>query len=149
MRLSADEAQHRFLLAPSARMATVGVDGAPRLVPVVFAYVDGALVHVVDAKPKSTRDLARLRNIAAEPRVSFLVDVYDADWSKLWWARADAIASVLDPAVDPKVCRVAIDALADRYEQYRETRPDGPVIVAKVITWSGWAAAPKSSRSAG
>jgi PPOX class probable F420-dependent enzyme len=140
VRLSADEAQRRFLQAPNARLATVGPDGAPRLVPVVFAYVDGALVHAVDFKPKSTKELARLRDIDAQPRVAFLVDEYDADWSRLWWARADATARVLDPAADPEACRVAIDALAARYEQYRHARPDGPVVVAKVIKWSGWSA---------
>jgi PPOX class probable F420-dependent enzyme len=148
VRLSADEAQRRFVAAPSARMATVAADGAPRIVPVVFAYVDGALVHVVDHKPKSTKDLGRLRDITAEPRVSFLVDAYDADWTRLWWARADALASVLEPSVEPDACRRAVDALAERYPQYREVRPGGPVVAAKVIKWSGWAAASSAAAPA-
>jgi hypothetical protein len=31
-----------------------------------------------------------------------------------------------------------LDVLADRYEQYRERRPVGPVIVIQVDRWKGW-----------
>ena len=71
MRLTPDEARRRFLSLPVARLATVSSDGAPRLVPIVFASIehDGreALVHAVDHKPKSTTGLARLADIATEP----------------------------------------------------------------------------------
>jgi hypothetical protein len=33
----------------------------------------------------------------------------------------------------------ALDALAARYPQYRERRPDGPLIRVRVTRWSGWA----------
>lgn len=137
MKLTADEARLRFLAAPIARLATVAGDGAPRVVPVVFALVDDALVHVVDHKPKSSPDLARLHDIAAEPRVAVLVDAYDDDWSQLWWARADAIAEVVTAG---PAWRAAIAALQQRYPQYRAVPPTGPVVRAVVRRWSGWAA---------
>ncbi len=144
MRLDPDQARHRFVGARVARLATVAGDGAPRLVPIVFAVVSlggrEAIVHAVDHKPKSTKALARLRVIAAEPRVALLADEYDDDWSRLWWARADATATIMDRDEDLDDCETAIDALAERYPQYRTTRPSGVVIAAQVHRWSGWSA---------
>ena len=72
MRLTPEDARARFAAAPVARLATVGSEGAPHLVPITFA-VDGDLVcFAVDHKPKSTRDLRRLRNIRANDQVSRL-----------------------------------------------------------------------------
>jgi PPOX class probable F420-dependent enzyme len=144
VRLDQAQARQRFLSASVARLATVGSDGAPRMVPVVFALItlEGgeALVHAVDQKPKSTKDLARLRDITAEPRVALLADEYDDDWSRLWWARADATARILDRDEDMDDGERAIDALAERYPQYRAMRPSGLVVAAKIHRWSGWSA---------
>jgi PPOX class probable F420-dependent enzyme len=139
MRLSTAAARTRFVDAPVARLATVSASGAPHLVPVTFAVLGERIVFVVDDKPKSTRRLRRLDNIAANPAVCLLVDRYDEDWSRLWWARADGTATVLHAGdgVDE-----AIDVLAARYPAYAERRPGGPVVSIAVTSWSGWAAAP-------
>ena len=68
------------------RLATAGADGAPHVVPVVFALVGDDAYVVIDEKPKTTLRLRRLRNIAENPRAALLVDVYDEDWSRLRWA---------------------------------------------------------------
>jgi PPOX class probable F420-dependent enzyme len=121
-----------FADARVARLATVDETGAPHLVPIVFA-VAGDLIHTaVDAKPKRHTRLRRLANIAHEPRVSVLVDHYDEDWTQLWWVRADGVARVL--AVDP----VAVAALSEKYPQYVEIPPTGPVIRVDVHTWRSW-----------
>jgi PPOX class probable F420-dependent enzyme len=143
VRLATDEARTRFATARVARLATVGEDGAPHLVPVVFAVVGNTIVHVVDAKPKSTNDprrLTRIRNLQRDPRVAFLADAYDEDWSALWWVRADALASTLDRAADADEWDRAVVALATRYPQYDTVRPTGPVITARVTRWTGWSA---------
>jgi len=69
------EARTRFAAARVARLATVGADGRPHLVPVVFA-VDGPRVYsaVDDVKPKATMRLKRLRNLAENPAVALLAD---------------------------------------------------------------------------
>ena len=95
-------------------------------------------MFVVDDKPKSTPKLRRLANIAARPAVCLLVDVYDDDWSRLWWARADGVATVL-PA-DTCSGAAAVDALAARYPAYVQRRPRGPVVSIAVTGWTGWAA---------
>ena len=135
MRLAAAEARARFAGARVARLATVSAAGVPHLVPVTFAVVGERIVFVVDDKPKSTTRLRRLENIRARPSVCLLADVYDDDWTRLWWARADGTASVL--AADPD----AIDALAARYPAYVERPPTGPVVSIEVTAWTGWAAA--------
>ena len=137
LNLSVDEARRRFSGAAVARLATVRETGQPHLVPVTFA-VDGDYIYTaVDAKPKRTTNLRRLRNIAAEPRVAMLADHYEQHWAGLWWVRADGMASLLDRPAD---MAGPLRLLAARYQQYRASAPAGPVISIRVSRWSGWAA---------
>jgi PPOX class probable F420-dependent enzyme len=137
--VDAAAARRRFAAARVARLATVGADGRPHLVPVVFALDGDALFTAVDdVKPKATQRLRRLRNIAANPAVALLADHYEDDWSALWWVRADGTARLVDPA-DSEAKR-ARALLAERYAQYRAAPPPGPVIAVAVERWTGWAA---------
>lgn len=129
------EARRRFAGARVARLATVAADGRPHLVPMVFAVAGDIVYSAVDHKPKRTTALRRLANIAANPRVALLVDHYDEDWTALWWVRADGAARVLDPPRPD-----AVSLLVDRYRQYRDRPPAGPVLAVEVSRWSGWSA---------
>jgi len=141
LKLTAAEARQRFAAAPVARLATVGPAGRPHLVPVTFA-VDGDHVYTaVDAKPKTTTNLRRLRNIRRDPRVAVLADHYEADWDRLWWARADGLASILG---EPAGRARPLELLAARYPQYRVNPPAGPVIAIAGERWTGWAASDRS-----
>lgn len=131
--MRAEEARERFAAARVARLATVAADGTPHLVPIVFALVGETVYSVVDAKPKRTTELRRLANVRANPRVTLLVDHYEEDWRKLWWARADGAARTLE-ANEPEARR-AIEALTERYPQQR---PVGPVLAIDVESWTGW-----------
>jgi PPOX class probable F420-dependent enzyme len=114
------------------RLATVGADLRPHVVPVTYV-VHGDEVYVgIDQKPKTTTALKRLRNIAANDRVAILVDEYDEDWTHLWWVRIDGVARVLPEAP------AAVDLLRAKYPQYEADPPRGPVIVVRVDSWSGW-----------
>jgi PPOX class probable F420-dependent enzyme len=128
----------RFEQARVARLATVGADGRPHLVPIVFAVVDDTVYSVVDAKPKRTTRLRRLANIEANPKVSVLVDHYEDDWSRLWWVRADGTARIVPLSSDEG--RLALQRLTQRYPQYRVTVPPGPVIAIDVNRWVSWPA---------
>ena len=149
MRLDATDARRRFAGVRVARLATVSPDGRPHLVPFTFVLGSRAgeagsgpedhIYSAVDAKPKSSTDLRRLRNIRASPRVAVLADHYEDDWDGLWWVRADGQAAILD---DPAAMAPALALLAGRYPQYREHPPAGPVISIEVTRWTGWAAAP-------
>jgi PPOX class probable F420-dependent enzyme len=91
----------------------------------------------IDYKPKTTTNLKRLRNIAANPNVTMLADHYDEDWRALWWARADGVASVL---AEPAAMSRPVRLLSERYSQYADQPPAGPVIAISVTLWTGWSA---------
>jgi PPOX class probable F420-dependent enzyme len=136
VRLTEGEARARFADARVARLATAGGDGWPHVVPVTFA-VDGDLIYTaVDHKPKTTANLRRLRNIRENPRVAVLADHYAEDWQALWWVRVDGTASIVE---DSDAMQDQLDMLAERYVQYRQARPYGPVIVIQAERWTGWA----------
>jgi PPOX class probable F420-dependent enzyme len=125
----------RFASARVARLATTGPEG-PHIVPIVFALAGDVIYHAVDHKPKRTTALRRLANLRADPRASVLADGYDEDWEQLWWVRADGVASILAPGHAE-----AVAALVEKYSQYRERPPEGPVVAIKVERWSSWSAA--------
>jgi PPOX class probable F420-dependent enzyme len=133
------EARERFAAARVARLATADAAGRPHLVPVVFAVEGDTVYSAVDAKPKRTAALRRLANVRENPAVSLLVDHYEEDWSKLWWARAEGRGRVLAP--DEPEARRALALLAERYPRFEAA---GEVLAVDVERWSGWAAGAQS-----
>lgn len=101
-----------------------------------FAVNDRIVVSAIDHKPKTTSNLRRLRNIKENKHVSLLVDEYDdRDWARLWWVRADGTARVIEDARDSAG---PYSWLCDKYGQYRENPPKGPVIWIGVDMLRGW-----------
>jgi PPOX class probable F420-dependent enzyme len=139
--MNADEARSRLAASPIARLATADGEGRPHVVPMTFGFavwddVD-VIFSAVDSKPKTTRRLKRLANVAANPAVSALVDHYESDWTQLWWVRADGTARIVasGPEFD-----AASAALQEKYAQYREAPPAGPVLIIEVTRWTSWSA---------
>lgn len=133
-----EERRSRLATARVARLATVSAQGAPHLVPVVFALVGECAYTAVDGKPKTTQRLRRLENVTATGRASLLVDHYDEDWSALWWVRVDGVAAVLPGHTGEGAA--AVDALCGKYSQYAGMRPDGPVVAIRLQRWRSWSA---------
>ena len=121
-----------------ARLGTVDEAGGVRLVPICFATVDGWLVSAVDHKPKRTGQLRRLDDMVRGGSATLLIDHYDDDWTQLWWVRVSGRAVVHEPG-DPATSD-ALDALAVKYDQYRDRRPDGSVyrIAMDELRWWRW-----------
>ena len=94
------------------------------------------LYFAFDHKPKRTTALRRLRTIAANPRVCLPADHYADDRTRLWWARADGLAGIVE---DPEPRAGPVELLCAAYPQYRERPPEGPVVAVRVTRWSGWA----------
>lgn len=136
--MTAQEARRRFAAARVARLATVRADGAPHIVPIVFALDGDTVYSAVDAKPKRTTRLRRLDNVRAQPRVTLLADHYEDDWTALWWVRADGRGRVIEPGAP--VAERAVALLCARYEQYVTMAPSGPVLTVEVERWTGWQA---------
>jgi len=126
-------------------LATIAMDGEPRLVPICFVLDDErpVLYSPLDEKPKhvsNPADLARVRDIGRDPRVSILVDRWDEDWTRLAWLRCQGTAALLDPGHDPAGERAsAIEALRSTYPQYRShdlaARPLIRIAIERVIGW--------------
>jgi PPOX class probable F420-dependent enzyme len=129
-----DEAKRRFREARVARLATVTPDDEPHLVPICFAVdsSDHTIYSAVDAKPKTSPDLKRLRNIEQNPQVTLLVDHYDDDWEKVWWIRVDGVAEVRDRDEG------AVALLAAKYPQYVDAQL-GRIVVIQPAKWTSWA----------
>jgi PPOX class probable F420-dependent enzyme len=132
------EMRQRFAQASVLRLATADAAGRPHLVPATFAVLGDVIAIAVDHKPKRHSNLKRLRNIQENPKVALLVDHFEDDWQRLWWVRADGEARM----IDDELAQELVDALVDKYAQYRDRRPSGPVIEIRVSRWSGWAAQP-------
>lgn len=135
--MTPEEARSKFASAPVARLATLSPDRGPHLVPVTFALDGDRIVTAVDAKPKRGGRLRRLENIAADPRVSLLVDHYDEDWARLWWARAEGRAWLAEGGAE---LERAFELLRERYRQYRTVELIGPAVWIDVERWTGWSA---------
>lgn len=131
--------RQRLTGARSAVLGTVRPDGDPHLVPCCFVFSEepDTIYSAIDGKPKSTTALQRLANIEANPTASLLIDHFEEDWSALWWVRVDGDARVI--STGPEYA-TAIDRLAEKYQQYRDARPDGAVVVIDVNRWRSWSA---------
>ena len=109
-----------------ARLGIADDEDSPRVLPVTFALCENAIVTAIDHKPKRVpaERLARVRWLRARPQAALTVDHYDADWSRLKWVQAIGRVTIVEAAGAPE----AIAALTERYEQYRDHAPSGPVL---------------------
>lgn len=127
--------RQRVEAARVGHLATVRPDGRPHVVPCCFALVGDTVYSAVDAKPKSTLALQRLRNVGAHPHASLVVDHYEEDWTRLWWIRLDGVARVVEADGERET---ALAALGAKYLQYRDAPPPGPVIALEITAWRAW-----------
>jgi PPOX class probable F420-dependent enzyme len=122
------------------RLGTADASGRPLVVPVCFVFDGAAIYSAVDDKPKRTRALRRLRNVAENPQASVLVDVWDEDWTRLAWVAVDGHADVL---TDGEAFTRALRLLRDKYGQYRAMNlaRDGAVLRVRADRVRAWRAA--------
>ena len=92
--------------------------------------------------------LARVRDIAADPRVTILVDRWDEDWTRLAWLRAEGRATLLEPGAGHREHSAAVAALRAKYSQYEthrlEQRPLTRITIERVISWGSLEPGPTS-----
>ena len=120
-------------------LATVDEQGQPLNLPFCFAFDGECLYSPIDEKPKTAapRELKRIRNIRANPRVSVAVHRYDDDdWSRLAHIIIQGKASVL---TDRETHRKAVGLLRRKYPQYRTMALDErPMIQIRVVRYIRW-----------
>jgi len=141
VRLPEGAARARFGNVPVARLGTADAQGRPHVVVVTFAVQGDTVYTAVDQKPKSGTMLKRLRNVGENPMVTMLADHYSDDWETLWWVRADGRATIL---ADQRQMAAPLRLLANRYWQYQQAPPTGPVLAVTVERWTGWTGMPSA-----
>jgi len=152
-----------------AYLATVGRGGAPLVLPVCFVVLDASgpdarLIVSLDEKPKRKppRELERVRNLVANPRVAVVADRWSEDWTRLAWVHLSGTARVLEPPLgagadpaavapappnaaaaalppDAALHQRAVALLREKYAPYRamalESRPAIVMEIERVKTW--------------
>ena len=107
-----------------ARLAYLDGDDRPRVLPVVFAVADETVWGVIDTKPKRAPEPARVKWLHRRPEVALCVDVYDDAWERLAWVQLLGRMRLVGAAEEPGV----LEALRERYPQYTERTPPGPLL---------------------
>ena len=134
--MSPDEARERFASARCARLATADADGKPHIVPLVFALDGDTIYSAVDPKPKRTQRPQAAAQRDGEP--AGLAARRPLRRRRLGRPLVGARRRHRD-ACSSRSPRAA-ELLRERYAQYADAPPDGPVLAIAVQRWSGWAA---------
>jgi PPOX class probable F420-dependent enzyme len=121
-----------------ARLGFVDDGDHPRVQPVTYALSREEIWSAIDAKPKSSREPARLRYLRRRAHAALTVDRYSDDWSELAWVQVLGAVEIVEAADAPE----AMDALREKYEPYRESSPPGPLIRLRPRRALWWSARP-------
>ena len=122
------KAARRGFLATSSR-------DRPTVVPVCFVISGDVIYTAVDKKPKGPR-LARISNIASNPQVAFLVDIYDEDWRGLSYLLIHGSSEVVSDEVEAARAR---RLLLQKYRQYQSLKlGDAPIIAIHISDSKFW-----------
>ena len=147
MRIPKSSIEYLLTACPVARLATLNRDGSPHQVPIVFTWHDGCFWSPIDGKPKQSARPTRVQNVVENPIASLLIDNYDADWTQLWWIRADVEISVVTLSdAAPDVEKIALQAkakLEGKYPQYETTtvlRDPATMLCMRPTVFTSWCA---------
>jgi PPOX class probable F420-dependent enzyme len=127
-------------LLESERVGRLGLldeEGGPRVLPVTFAVAEGRIWSAIDQKPKRAGEPARLRFLRRDPRAALTVDRYSDDWEELAWVQVLGTVRILDVSEGAE----GLAALSEKYEQYREAVPPGPLLALDPERYLWWRAA--------
>lgn len=139
MILAFDKAQQRFLDRNRvAHLATSSAKSEPHVVPVCYAFQDQYIVTPIDDKPKKVEatNLKRVRNIRQNDQISFLVDEYSEDWTRLAYLLVQGRAEII---TNGPFLQESILLLRRRYEQYQTMALEDHlmlrIIPERVVSW--------------
>lgn len=135
-------AQRKFVNSRRvAHLATADGAGMPHLMPVCYVLAGDNVYITIDDKPKREQEkpLKRLRNIAENHFVAFVVDRYDdRDWSRLCWVMLRGPAEILAGGAEHARAQ---RLLRKRYGQLDEMAIERhPVIAIRIERATDWGA---------
>jgi PPOX class probable F420-dependent enzyme len=120
-----------------ARLGLLDEQGAPRVLPVTFAVAEGRIWSAIDQKPKRAEEPARLRFLRRDPRAALTVDQYSDDWGELAWVQVLGRVAIVEVGEGG----AGLEALREKYEQYRDEAPPGPLLALEPRRYLAWRAA--------
>jgi len=123
-----------------ARLATVGANGQPHVVPIVYAYDGERLYTPIDEKPKKVgaTQLRRVRDIQDNPAVAAVIDDYREEWEQLAWVQVRGTARIL---TEGEQYAAGLGLLMAKYSQYQDMPLSGrPLIAMAIEEVVGWRA---------
>jgi len=122
-----------------AHLATADAAVVPHVIPVCYALAGDSVYITIDDKPKRQqgKPLKRLRNIAENRFVAFVVDNYDDhDWSRLCWVLLRGQAEIFHTGAEHAKAQRLLRA---RYEQLNEMAIEyHPVIAIRIEHATSW-----------
>jgi len=122
-----------------AHLATADAAVVPHVIPVCYALAGDSVYITIDDKPKRQqgKPLKRLRNIAENRFVAFVVDNYDDhDWSRLCWVLLRGQAEIFHTGAEHAKAQRLLRA---RYEQLNEMAIEyHPVIAIRIERATSW-----------
>jgi PPOX class probable F420-dependent enzyme len=124
------------------RLGLVDEEGRPRVLPVTYAVAERRIWSAIDQKPKGTGEPARLRFLRREPRAALTVDRYSDDWRQLAWVQVLGTVEIV--GLDDGA--IGLEALREKYRQYREEEPPGPLLALAPERYLWWRAADPAGR---
>jgi PPOX class probable F420-dependent enzyme len=124
------------------RLGLLDDEGAPRVLPVTFALAEGRIWSAIDQKPKRAEEPARLGFLRRDPRAALTVDRYSDDWDELAWVQVLGTVRILDVSEG----EVGLAALSEKYPQYRDQVPPGPLLALEPKRYLWWRAADPEGR---
>jgi PPOX class probable F420-dependent enzyme len=98
----------------------------PRVLPVTYALAEGRIWTAIDRKRKRApeEEPARVRFLRRDPRAALTVDRYADDWEALAWVQVLGEVEIV-AAADAST---ALSALVEKYPQYADSPPPGPLL---------------------
>jgi|ERR1041385_5199425 PPOX class probable F420-dependent enzyme len=124
------------------RLATADAAGQPHVIPIVFATDGERIYTAIDKKPKrrAASQLKRVRNLLENPKIAFVVDHYEEDWTKLRWVFVKGTGTLLESG---EAYRTGIRLLEGKYPQYRQMPlTDRPLILIMPLEITSWHSTP-------
>jgi PPOX class probable F420-dependent enzyme len=131
-------------------LATASPDGRPHVVPVCFSWLPPILYSAIDAKPKRTTLLRRVRNISDTGRAAFVVDRWSEDWRQLGYVLIEGPAVLLQ---DGQERDEALILLTAKYPQYDDLPLIDNLVIKitaeRIVAWRADAPAPDPAHGPG
>jgi PPOX class probable F420-dependent enzyme len=124
------------------RLGLLDDEGAPRVLPVTFALAEGVVWSAIDQKPKRSAEPARLRFLRRDPRAALTVDRYSDNWEELAWIQVLGTVRIVDAGDGA----AGLAALSEKYDQYREEAPPGPLLALAPERYLWWRASDREDQ---